>query len=69
MTFRIIVSYMKPGEPDPYPNEFPALDPDRAYGGMAAFLRDMLHLDGSAVQRITIERESLGSVRGHSTVS
>jgi hypothetical protein len=56
-SFKITVSYARPGEPDRHPNEFPGLSANRAETGLGAFLRDMLYLVGSAVQRITIERE------------
>lgn len=55
MSFKITVSYALPWELDP--DEFPDLDAGRAEPGMHAFLRDMLHLEGSGIQRITIERE------------
>jgi hypothetical protein len=38
-------------------NEFEHLSAEKVEQGLAAFLRDMLTLEGSAVSKITIERE------------
>jgi hypothetical protein len=52
-TFKVTVNYSG----SPFPGEFEHLAPGQAEQCLGAFTRDMLGLPGSAVSRITIERE------------
>jgi hypothetical protein len=52
-TYRIEVTYGD-GEPQAHPG----LSADQVQDGTGAFLRDMLYLQGSAVTKLTIEREA-----------
>lgn len=60
MTYKITVTYgVSPAEADLFEpdSKHGHLDADQAQAGMGAFLRDMLGVENSRIQRIIIQRE------------
>jgi hypothetical protein len=60
MTFTIKVWYAATADDEP-PQVHPDLTGEQALQGAQAFLRDLVHLEGRGVRRITVESQREGA--------